>query len=1496
MSNFLNRNLHFAMIVFMAICMQFLQVRAEYSRVSKSDNVNVNVNDAPEGALALPVDPNSNFNRAWNAFPNIGETVSAISKPVALRQKSPLWASSAMGPRILGSVVGSSTGMTPGLYRVPVQASDDNFLQLFEGPKASGGGVQVGNIYYSTYYYTLWDYYVFVIVESWDMDTGERLESRNASSFTILGTDVALDPASGKIYGCYYNSNGSGYCLAEGDYKNLVSTRVCDLENAWNACAINSQGQLYAIDFEGRLLKVDKSTGNSTLVGTSSVKPYYLGSASFDITDNTLYWTVMQEDGASALYKVSTTNAETTLVKSFAGNQQVCGLIVPPKEAEDNAPAAVSDLSLNFDRDNLSGIVSFIAPDCNYNGTSAHGSLNYTVKANGTIVKTGTTSYGAKTEAEVSLYEAGGYKFEVYVSNTAGDGAKSYSKRYIGADTPTAPKVSISYDGANFTINWDAVTTSVNGGYIDPSAIMYKVVRYPDNVVVASSTDKTSFIDNVARPESLVAYKYGVYASYKDKMSVEGMSNEITIGVVIPPYSQEFNTQADFDLFTTFDGNGDGETWYWWKSRKRAHVLYNKKLGIDDWLFTPAVKLEGGKAYPLSFVTYTSGDYTEKFEVKIGKAPNVDSMTATLVPMTEVNEETAHPYSCYIEPTEDGVYYLGFHCNSVPNTDYLDIDDILIGEGIQLHAPESVSELSVVADEGGDKITAISGTTPTRDYSGDALTTLQAVEIYRNDQLVKTIRFPEAGDKFTWADTPEKAGYYTYTVYAVNQYGRGKPLSVKVFVGTNVTEAPKKVAASETGDTGKVTVKWNAPELDKDGNPARLKYVTYSIYDGENKIAESVSGNSYVYDVNIDGGQKFVRMSVVADCESGASPKAQTEQLPVGGAYSAPFKESFAEGKANTIYAVETSNSLDPTYWEICKDESVPNLVSQDGDNGYLVYKCEYSSYLSTFATGKINLSGLANPALTFYSNPLTNGSLNTNTIDVYVSTGNGWAKIRENVMSELLNDGWNKITISLGAYKDKTVRLLFAGTNKFNIYTVIDNIEVCEIPRYNLTAYNIDAPLSVKPNEPFSITATVQNNGASSSGIFTINLNRNNEKVASQTISAVAAGANVKAKFNQSLDILSAENYDYSFDIDYADDAVSLDNVSPIASVNVALPVWPIVKNLSATNDGSKVSLRWDAPDLNYDDPKEETDDFESYTSWATSNVGDWTFVDRDGGTIGALQNITLPGITGKQSFWVMDATLPTLNDSFEAFSGKKYLANMYVSGKQSDDWAISPRLSGASQTISMMVRSYHEDFLESFQILYSVSDTNPDSFTMLSSFTNVPSEWTEYTAQLPEGARYFAIRCVSNDRFMFFIDNVRFIKAHPCEGLMLEGYNVYHNRSLIENTRNLNLDHVGVAGDNHYMVTALYNKGESRPSEKVALTLSGVSDINSDKIAIETDGNAIVIKGAKGYASQIATLGGVIIWNANTIRTDENRVEVPCPGIYIIKVGSHSCKMVVK
>ena len=65
------------------------------------------------------------------------------------------------------------------------------------------------------------------------------------------------------------------------------------------------------------------------------------------------------------------------------------------------------------------------------------------------------------------------------------------------------------------------------------------------------------------------------------------------------------------------------------------------------------------------------------------------------------------------------------------------------------------------------------------------------------------------------------------------------------------------------------------------------------------------------------------------------------------------------------------------------------------------------------------------------------------------------------------------------------------------------------------------------------------------------------------------------------------------------------------------------------------------------------------------------------------------------------------------------------------------------------------------------------------MGSTLTVPGSWKQYSACLPEGTHYFAIRCVSKDQYILFIDDIYYRRAE--KKLTLKGYLVYRDGSCI-------------------------------------------------------------------------------------------------------------------
>ena len=65
------------------------------------------------------------------------------------------------------------------------------------------------------------------------------------------------------------------------------------------------------------------------------------------------------------------------------------------------------------------------------------------------------------------------------------------------------------------------------------------------------------------------------------------------------PYSETFDTAADFATMTVVDANSDNKTWYHSDYYKSAMIDYSDDSSMDDWLILPAFSLAPGGTYTL---------------------------------------------------------------------------------------------------------------------------------------------------------------------------------------------------------------------------------------------------------------------------------------------------------------------------------------------------------------------------------------------------------------------------------------------------------------------------------------------------------------------------------------------------------------------------------------------------------------------------------------------------------------------------------------------------------------------------------------------------------------------------------------------------------------------------------------------------------------------------------------------------------------------------------
>ena len=188
---------------------------------------------------------------------------------------------------------------------------------------------------------------------------------------------------------------------------------------------------------------------------------------------------------------------------------------------------------------------------------------------------------------------------------------------------------------------------------------------------------------------------------------------------------------------------------------------------------------------------------------------------------------------------------------------------------------------------------------------------------------------------------------------------------------------------------------------------------------------------------------------------------------------------------------------------------------------------------------------------------------------------------------------------------------------------------------------------------------------------------------------------------------------------------------------------------------------------------------DFEQCEDFATSGFNPaWRTVDVDGDYIYGFQDVSFPApSSGKAAYIVFNPALttPSLEDqaAIAPHGGERFAASFASSGDpsglaQNNDWLISPKLTlpATDAKMSFFVKSYTGNYgLEKYNVLVSETDDNLESFKMIGSTREAPEEaWTEVSVDLSEYAGkdvYLAIQCVSEDAFVFMLDDITVSKG---------------------------------------------------------------------------------------------------------------------------------------
>jgi PKD repeat protein len=178
---------------------------------------------------------------------------------------------------------------------------------------------------------------------------------------------------------------------------------------------------------------------------------------------------------------------------------------------------------------------------------------------------------------------------------------------------------------------------------------------------------------------------------------------------------------------------------------------------------------------------------------------------------------------------------------------------------------------------------------------------------------------------------------------------------------------------------------------------------------------------------------------------------------------------------------------------------------------------------------------------------------------------------------------------------------------------------------------------------------------------------------------------------------------------------------------------------------------------------------DFESSANFAT-NFSPWTTVDVDqsptyGITLDGT-SVSFPGVNEPMSFICFNpnATSPAIAGA-DPHGGQKQGASFAATNPPNNDWLISPKVRPLNNTwkFQVWVRSYtHEYGLERYKIGVSTTGNQASNFTTFltgASYQQAPTTWTLKEFSLANYVNqdiYIGVNCVSDDAFIFFVDDL--------------------------------------------------------------------------------------------------------------------------------------------
>lgn len=1331
-----------------------------------------------------------------------------------------------------------------------------------------------------------------IALVSIDLATGKETEIADYSEMPSLFTDMAYDYSTGVMYALGVGTSGSILLtlnLSDGSYHQIGS-----LGSNFYTLAADYDGQLYGIEQNGILCKIDKINGTLTSVGFTGIVPKFVQSMDFDRSDGTLYWAACDKNERSYLATVDLHTGKAVPIGRLQNDSEICALHIPFTRPSGNAPARATELTVTPGADGtLSAAVTWKNPETDLNGAPLTELGTIGIYRNGILMKSIDHPTPGGNENYVDNTPLNGLcTYKILAENSNGTGLAEYRSVYIGEDIPLpVSNIRLQKRGdTDVKITWDAPRSGLNGGWINPLNIRYKITRMPDNKILTNSIAENTYEDNSV--VTLKSYSYKIQPINPQGSGSETISENMYLGPSLNlPYLCNFDMQDEFELWTVIDNNHDRCTWELSKYAdgvSGAEYTYSSVNDADDWFISAPVRMAAGKSYKLSFsVRAGMSKYPEKMNVYIGKGSNIASQNKLLAEY-DITSESRTKKTIIIDGLESGDYNIGFYACSKAKMFQFHLTNIALKENNEgtisgkittdgAPTPDVKVELegssyqTMTDHEGAYSIEEINPDDYTLVLSRKGYETYRtSIHVGALQNLTKNIELPllkkylvtgKLVDSFGNAvDNAEITlnGYENYSVYSV----KNGSFSIEAYKADGYRLTVRKTGFNPL----KKEINVRDGELNLGDMTLSEKILPPTAVKARSTIASAqISWEApkdelltFRYDDGIQVGEMGIRNG------SNKSVMGTVFRNPMSLTGMSWFTTDTEESHSKiNLFVFELDKESNPTNRIIYSAENVPVTDGEWMDYVFPeIIEAPQGVMLAVSYEGFVSIATDAGASTGYpfiekthcYSPDYSNGNF------TYIE-GNG---TRNNFF--IRAQGY-----SLGKQhpeKAKSISPEEPAANTYSLWRFTQGEEKNESDWTLLTASPVDA-LSFTDRDSWSelpdgiygyavkakytngeysdaALSNLVDKGLSATVTIPVKTNTPENEAAGAIVTLTEADgghsytATVGSEGQAKLQNVWKGIYNLNIELkgftpvsqDGLDFSVS-DSYTTDTYTLTEIIETPFNLELLTTETESERILNWNVtPNI--------TDDFESHADFTINSPGEtgWSYIDGDQSKTYSLSN-SFPGVGEAMAYVVFNpsATDPVMDaenyPDIQAHSGTKFLACITATTPPNNDLIISPELNFPKDfTFRFFAKTYKNYGLEKMKVGYSIKGKELNDFIWLTeSPVEVPQEaWTEFTYTIPKKAKYVTVACISNDIYVFMLDDL-FVGYQDEDGQTLQ-------KSRAKSSYEVFLDGKKVAGTNEttYRFTEL-SGGKHTAGVRSAYT-SGNSEIVSIDFTVNING----------------------------------------------------------